>query len=100
MATVLFVFNVLTRQNKSWLPHVRPQLFFEIGLAPDMPAPGNPWLRRLIGGGRGGGREASLAACVLLPSPEAPGLLPHIRAVASPWLCICRPAPHLPTPGS
>lgn len=92
--------SLLSLQNKSWLPDVRPQLFFEIALAPDMPAPGNPWRRRLIGGGRDGGREAGSAACVLLPSPEALGPLPHIRAVASPWLCICRPDPQPPPPGS
>lgn len=63
---------------KSWLPYVRPQLFFEIGLALDMPVSGNPWFRRLIGDGRDGGGEASSAACVLLPSPAPAGpTAPH-----------------------
>lgn len=74
MATVLFFFSMpLLCKTKSWLPHVRLQFFFKIGWDPDMPASGNPWPRRLIGDGRDGGREASSAACVLLPSPESPG---------------------------
>lgn len=81
---------------RSWLPRVRPQLFFETGLAHDMPGAGNAWQGRLIGDGSAGGGGAHSAACVLLPSPEPRGPLPHIRAVAGLWLCYLCPNP----PGS
>lgn len=90
MATVLFVFNVLTLQNKKLATLRQAPIIFEIGLAPDMPVSGNPWPRRLIGDGRDGGGEASSAACVLLPSPEPAGsTAPHpgCRQSLAVYLC-------------